>query len=174
MSMCIQWNFHHLWTKEGSEKQLIYLIMFIMHLWQDSDGTGEVSKDIRNSLLMMNFSVDEVDLAIKRLGRGNFPAFQSLLISLLLFNWTQFFICNLIQSCMFYSSKLVAFGTLESCLFCVEKWDLHYLTFLHLGTSLLALFIVMTSRFIWIVVQSSWFVVRSMYCMHVINVADWF
>lgn len=60
--------------------------MFIMPLWQESDGTGEVSKDIRNSLLMMNFSVDEVDLAIKRLGRGNFPAFQSLQISLLLFN----------------------------------------------------------------------------------------
>lgn len=60
--------------------------MFIMHLWQESDGTGEVSKDIRNSLLMMNFSVDEVDLAIERLGRGNFPAFQSLQMSLLLFN----------------------------------------------------------------------------------------
>eukprot|EP00268_Persea_americana_P031485 TRINITY_DN30685_c0_g1_i3.p2 TRINITY_DN30685_c0_g1~~TRINITY_DN30685_c0_g1_i3.p2 ORF type:complete len:353 (+),score=106.31 TRINITY_DN30685_c0_g1_i3:174-1232(+) len=35
---------------------------------EESDGTGEVSKDIRNSLLMMNFSVDEVDLAIERLG----------------------------------------------------------------------------------------------------------
>lgn len=57
------------WEKKRKvESGLIYPIMFIMHLWQETDEAGEVSKDTRYSLLMMNFSVDEVDLAIKRLG----------------------------------------------------------------------------------------------------------
>lgn len=53
----------------------------------------------------------------------------------------------------------------ESSLSSIENWDLFYLSILVLGAALLFFFIAVIRWFIWIILQSGWLVVWSMYCM---------
>ena len=67
------------WCGEGGRGQCFFLFLFccmlfgiIFNLWQEPDVHNGFGDDKRASLLMMNFSVNEVAFAIDKLGRYKF------------------------------------------------------------------------------------------------------
>ena len=70
---------------------LLYLLNFnvwfgiIFSLWQEPDVHNGVNDDKRASLLMMKFSVNEVEFAIDKLGRSKSVKFSLMVMTLVFF-----------------------------------------------------------------------------------------